>query len=82
MLVRKNNTSYNKNIYVYIITLIINTDIGLKISVLLNIINKHNTLHHCTSSTLTPNNKISIKISIISIVLSLLFYCYLSIVKP
>lgn len=41
-------------------------------------------IHHNKSSPYlsTNNNKISIKISIISIVLSLLFYCYLSIVKP
>ena len=42
---REDNNPYNKNIYVYIITLIINTDIGLKISILLNIINRYNTPH-------------------------------------
>ena len=47
-----------------------------------NIINQYNTPHQCTSSTLSINNKISIKISTPSIVLSLLFYCYYSIVKP
>ena len=41
-------------------------------------------IHHNKSSLYlsTNNNKISIKITITAIVLSLLFYCYLSIVKP
>ena len=41
-------------------------------------------IHHNKSSLYlsTNNNKFSVKISIKLIVLSLLFYCYLSIVKP
>ena len=79
---RKEYNSYNKNIYQYIIKDIIPIKKCLKISILTKLINKDNTPYQCTSSTLLGNNKILSKISINPIVLSLLFYCYLSIVKP
>ena len=82
VLVRKVYNCYNKNIYMYIIILIITPKKYLNMYVTRKLINSYNTPHQYTSSTLSINNKISIKISIISIVLSLLFYCYYSIVKP
>ena len=82
VLVRKNNTSYNKNIQVYISILIITPKKYLNMYVTRKLINKDNTTPKSNTCLSTHNNKISIKISINPIVLSLLFYCYLSIVKP
>ena len=82
MLVRKVYNCYNKNIYQYIIKEIILIKKCLKTTNLLKLINQYNAPHQCTSSTLSINNKNHIKISTNPIVLSLLFYCYYSIVKP
>lgn len=45
VLVRKDNNFYNKNIYVYIIILIIAPKKYLNMYVTRNIINRYNTLH-------------------------------------
>jgi len=81
VLVRKDNNPHNKNIYVYIIILIIAPKKYLNVYVTRKLINSYNTPHQCTSSLSTHNNKNHIKISINPIVLLLLIYCYSFIVN-